>query len=139
VLGDARLSLEREEPQKFDVLVLDAFSGDAIPAHLLSREAIAVYNRHMAPGGTICVHVTNTYLDLAPIVRDLAAHHGYRVARIETEGDNSTLLYTADWMLLTTNNELIASLKDVSRPKPEEKERVVVWTDHNSNLFEILK
>ena len=64
VLGDARLSLDRAEPQKFDVLVLDAFSGDAPPAHLLTREAFAIYQRHMSPDGIIAVHITNRYVDL---------------------------------------------------------------------------
>ena len=82
MLGDARLSLEAEPPQKFDLLVLDAFSGDAIPTHLLTREAFDIYRRHLAPGGVIAVHVSNNYLRLAPVVRRLAENCGMRVSRI---------------------------------------------------------
>src|SRR5208283_4590774 len=75
-LGDARLSMEREAPQGFDVLAIDAFSSDAIPVHLITREALAVYLRHMKPGGIIAFHVTNRYLNLAPVVQQLAAAAG---------------------------------------------------------------
>ena len=89
VLGDARLSLEAEEPpQPFDLLVLDAFSGDAIPTHLLTREAFDVYRRHLAPDGAIAVHISNNYLNLAPVVRRLAEHCGMKTTHIWAEGDN---------------------------------------------------
>ena len=69
VMGDARLSIEREPPdQHFDILALDAFSGDAIPVHLLTREAFEIYLRHMKPGGIIAVHISNRHLDLEPVV-----------------------------------------------------------------------
>jgi hypothetical protein len=73
VLGDARLSLEREAPQQFDVLAVDAFSGDSVPVHLITREAMAVYLRHLAPQGIIAFHVTNQFLQLAPVVEKIAA------------------------------------------------------------------
>ena len=80
VVGDARLALEAElargPPQRFDVLAIDAFSSDAIPAHLLTREAVAVYLAHLDPGGILAVHITNRYVDLAPVVRGIAAHFG---------------------------------------------------------------
>ena len=75
VLGDARLSLEREPPQQFDVLVIDAFSSDAIPVHLITAEALGVYLRHMKPGGVIAFHVTNRFLNLVPVVAGLADAH----------------------------------------------------------------
>src|SRR3972149_2130446 len=84
-LGDARLSLEREPPQRFDVLAIDAFSGDAIPTHLLSAEAMDVYVRHLKPDGVIVFHVTNRYLDLAPVVARIAASRGLRAGLIERE------------------------------------------------------
>ena len=71
-LGDARLTLEREPPQRFDVLAIDAFSSDAIPVHLITSEAVAIYQRHMKPGGVIAFHVTNRFLDLVPVVEALA-------------------------------------------------------------------
>ena len=75
-LGDARLPLEREPPQNFDVLAIDAFSSDAIPVHLITSEAVAIYKRHMKPDGVIAFHVTNRFLDLVPVVEALARAHG---------------------------------------------------------------
>jgi hypothetical protein len=72
VLGDGRLSIEREEPQRYDVLAVDAFSGDAIPAHLITREAVQLFRRHLAPGGILAYHVSNRYLDLSPVVGKIA-------------------------------------------------------------------
>ena len=74
-LGDARLSLEREPKQDFDVLVIDAFSSDAIPVHLITTEALGIYRRHMKPGGIIAFHVTNRFLNLVPVVEALAHVH----------------------------------------------------------------
>ena len=81
VLGDARLSLEQESPQNFDVLVLDAFSGDAMPAHLLTREAFEIYRRHLEADGMMAVHISNRYLDLEPVVAGLAEQFGYNLPR----------------------------------------------------------
>ena len=79
-LGDARLNLEREAPQGFDLLAIDAFSSDSIPVHLLTYEALAVYRKHMKPGGIIAFHLTNRFLDLNPVVKQLAdAHHLFSV------------------------------------------------------------
>ena len=84
VPGDARLSMERElangTPQAFDVLVLDAFSGDAIPVHLLTIEAFEIYLRELSPDGVIAIHVTNRYLDLQPVIREIANHFGLKSA-----------------------------------------------------------
>jgi len=68
VLGDGRLSLEREEPRRYDVLGIDAFAGDSIPMHLVTREAMALYERHLAPDGVIVFQATNRYIDLLPVV-----------------------------------------------------------------------
>jgi spermidine synthase len=72
VLGNARLNMEREPAQDYDVLAIDAFSSDSIPVHLITREAMAVYLRHIKPGGVIAFHVTNRFLQLAPVVKELA-------------------------------------------------------------------
>ena len=89
VLGDARLSLEREPPQHFDLLVLDAFSSDAIPVHLLTKEAFELYERHLKTNGVIAVHISNHYLDLEPVVVNLARHFGYSWPSIEYEETES--------------------------------------------------
>jgi hypothetical protein len=144
-MGDARLSLEREAdqaPQRFDVLVLDAFSGDSIPAHLLTREAFEIYRRHLAPGGVIAVHITNSYLYLAPVVRGIGKSMGLGMSRIYTVINPAQYVLRNDWMLLTGNEELLAAIPDVPPPplaKLRDDFEVPLWTDHYNNLFQILK
>jgi hypothetical protein len=139
ILGDGRLSLERESPQQFDLLVLDAFSGDSIPAHLLTREAMEIYRKHMAPGGVIAVHITNSYLYLAPVVRGLAKEARLGATRIYTARDNDQDLLRNDWMLLTEDEKLLAAFP--AEPPKDEKDdfEIPLWTDHYNNLFKILK
>jgi SAM-dependent methyltransferase len=136
-LGDARLVLEgeRDSEPRFHTLIVDAFSGDAIPAHLLTREAMAVYLRRLRPDGALVIHVTNRYLDLAPVVRALGAYAGMRVVRIETEdGDNEH--YSTEWMILTPNEALVAALTPDSTPSTG---RNLLWTDESNDLFRILR
>ena len=89
VPGDARVSLAGQSPQGFDVLVVDAFSGDAIPVHLLTAEALALYRRQMAPGGVIAFHVSNQYLNLAPVLGRLAKADGMQARVFESVGKDS--------------------------------------------------
>ena len=138
VLGDARLSLEREPAQNFHVFVLDAFSGDAVPAHLLTQEAFAIYLRHLRPDGVIAVNITNRHLDLAPVVSALADAFHLHTVRIFSEPNNKQLAYRADWLLLTKNTAFLAA----TEPAPPPNVRTgppLLWTDHYSNLFEILE
>ena len=138
VLGDARLSLEREPAQHFHVLVLDAFSGDAVPAHLLTKEAFAVYLRHLRPDGVIAVNITNRHLNLAPVVAGLADAYHLSAIRIFTEPNQAQLSYRADWMLLTRNQAFVAAT--AAAPPPSTKHVApLLWTDHYSNLFQILE
>jgi hypothetical protein len=138
VLGDARIALEREEARPYHVLVLDAFSGDAIPVHLLTKEAMEVYRRHLAPDGIIAIHISNAYLDLAPVVRGLAADAGLRTLRIWTPGDDSRSFYKADWMLVTNNEGFLKEYAAIEDEDPDPR-RSVLWTDTESNLFEVLR
>jgi len=138
VLGDARLSLERAEQQKFDVLVLDAFSGDAPPAHLLTREAFGIYQSRMAPGGIIAVHITNRYVDLAPVVQAAADYYHWGTTRIKTSGDDDKLTYHTDYMLLTNNEPFLKATPPELNPGDAIKIEPVVWTDQYSNLFQLL-
>jgi hypothetical protein len=139
VLGDARLSMEREDPQKFDVLVIDAFSSDSIPVHLLTREAFDLFFRHLCPGGILAVHVSNTHLELAPVVERLATALDKRNILVENEEDED-LVYGASWVLVADqatfehNRELISSGHPV-----ESNSRLRLWTDDYSNLIQILK
>src|SRR5580704_425351 len=90
VLGDARLSLAAEPPQHFNVIVVDAFSGDAIPVHLLTREALVLYRRHLQPNGIIVFHVSNQYIDLEPVIAGIAGDAGLRAVSIHTHADEQT-------------------------------------------------
>src|SRR5690606_34440691 len=114
VLGDARLKMEEElreeNPQKFDVLALDAFSSDAIPVHLLTREAFAVYLDHMKPDGVIAVHISNRYLNLRPVVEALATEYGLEIAVIADDpSDTEWWLYRTSWVLLSRSKEKLAA------------------------------
>ncbi len=99
VPGDGRVSLEREAPPNFDVLVVDAFSSAAIPLRLLTREAFALSRCHLAPGGVLAVHITNRHLHLVPVVEGLSRHFGYRNLRITTQEHDDRLVFDADWVL----------------------------------------
>ncbi len=135
VLGDARLMLEREAPQQFDLLLLDAFSGDSIPVHLLTREAFEIYRRHMKSKGVMVVHITNSYLALAPVVQQQAKHMNWQMTRIITEeqGDHDA----TDYVWLTQNEALIQKVMLDLPEKPEPK-NVPLWTDKRHDLFRIL-
>ena len=139
VLGDARLSLEREPPQAFDVLAVDAFSGDSVPVHLITLEAMDVYLRHMKRDGIIAFHVTNRFLRLAPVVEKIAAARGLQVALIHDDNDNPALRNT-DWVLVARTREILdreALRKSAIAIKPIPG--LGVWTDDFNNLFEVLK
>jgi hypothetical protein len=139
-LGDARLSLETEPPQNFDLLVLDAFSGDAIPAHLLTKEAFEIYQRHLRPNAVVAVHISNRYLDLSPVVAGLASQFGYDLQRIHTQGAAELGQFPADWIVLSRPTPgSIEEVKTADRVLPAAPEREILWTDDFSNLFEILK
>jgi len=142
VLGDARLSLEREPPQEFDLLVLDAFSSDAIPVHLLTREAFGLYERHLRPGGMIAAHISNQYLDLEPVVLKLGREFNYKTSIIdydETEGD--WWLYSCTWVLLTRNDEILntPAIRWAATPPRTNWNTFPLWTDDCASLFQILK
>ncbi|MGH8647780.1 MAG: spermidine synthase, partial [Burkholderiales bacterium] len=139
VLGDARLSMEREGPQNYDVLVIDAFSSDSIPVHLITREALAVYLRHLKPGGVIAFHLTNRFLDLPPVVKRSADAYGLHVALIADDAEDSDLART-DWVLVTRDKALLERPEIAKFTSEIETIRGLrVWTDDFNNLFKILK
>ncbi len=138
-LGDARLSLEREPPQGFDVLAVDAFSSDAIPVHLITSEAVAAYLRHMKPNGIIAFHVTNRFLDLVPVVQAIGAANGLASVWISDDGETG-MASRSDWVLLSRDRAALA------RPELAEHATPIVphpewrlWTDDFNNLVQVLK
>jgi spermidine synthase len=138
VTGDARLSLEREPPQNFHLLVVDAFSGDSIPVHLLTREAFAVYFRHLAPGGAVAVHVTNKHLELSPVVELSARANGAASSLIHNSGEAKNGIYLASWVVVTSNQKLTREISWLSSPI-RRNGRLRLWTDDYSNLLTILR
>ncbi|MBV8812348.1 MAG: fused MFS/spermidine synthase [Acidobacteriaceae bacterium] len=140
VEGDGRLSLEPDTSPPFDVLALDAFSGDAIPVHLLTAQAMTLYQRHVRPNGAIAFHVSNNYLDLAPVVRRLAQSAGYKTILIHNHGEDEESILPADWVIVTNNETVLAdpALKLRSRviaPRPGLR----LWTDTYNDLLQTLK
>jgi hypothetical protein len=144
VLGDARIELERElaqgRPGRFDVLAIDAFSGDAVPMHLLTREAAEIYWQHLAPGGVLAINVSNLHLDLDPVVRALAREAGATSVRITNEAHESSGQLAARWWLLTHDPASLASPRlraaaDTGVPDTP----VLLWTDDFSSLFGVLR
>ena len=136
-LGDARLKLEREAPQGFDVLAIDAFSSDAIPVHLITREAVEVYLKHMKPEGVIAFHVTNRYLDLVPVVEGIANELGLALLWMSDEGGD-LLGNSSSWVLLAKDQAHLAGLADAATSfEPRRDWRV--WTDDFNNILQVLK
>jgi SAM-dependent methyltransferase len=137
-LGDARLSLERNPPADLDILAIDAFSSDAIPVHLITTEALALYARNIKPDGVIAFHLTNRYLELVPVVNALAHAHGMQAVWIHDEAGD-VLASRSDWVLVSNNRALLAkpliaeAATDIP-PRPD----VGLWTDDFNNLFRVL-
>ena len=144
VLGDGRLSLEREPSQQFDVLAMDAFSGDSIPMHLLTRQAMEIYLRHLKPGGVLAFQATNRFINIAPIVASLAAEFGLAAVLVTDfpENEEGPNYWTAstDQVLVTTNRKLLEAdpihsvATEISVPPGFR-----VWTDDFNNLLRVLK
>jgi spermidine synthase len=144
VLGDARLSLERElkanAPQRYDVLAIDAFSSDSIPVHLLTKEAVEMYRRHLAPDGVIAVHISNRFLDLKPVLANIARATGLVARHIADSPDDATGASSTDWVLLAeTSAPLDAPAIDERALALEPDPRKSLWTDRFNNLLDVLK
>ncbi len=144
ILGDARIMMERQEPQNYDVIVLDAFSGDAIPAHLLTYEAFALYDRHLhkdaqgRPDGVIVIHISNRYLDLKPVVKAIANEYQYDTVMVHASGDGSVADTASDWVLVSKNKEFLAGSAVQAAGEELKPDKLVLWTDQFTALFPIM-
>ncbi len=139
LLGDARLTLEKQEPQNFDYLAVDAFSSDAIPVHLLTKEAINLYFRHLRPDGVLVVNISNRFIDLRPVLERAASATGRVAIEVETDDSDDGRCYGTTWVLLANSmrpfqTKSFAGFKPIP-PQPWLK----VWTDDFSNLYKVLK
>jgi SAM-dependent methyltransferase len=139
VLGDARLSLEREPPQGFDVLAVDAFSGDSIPVHLITDEAVSEYRRHMKPGGVMAFHISNRFLDLKPVLLAIARKQGLEFAYLHEPGEDGGGT-TSDWVLLTRDRAFLAlpSIAEITEPVAPQP-GFAPWTDDYSSLVDVVR
>jgi SAM-dependent methyltransferase len=127
VAGDGRLALEKEPPGSFDAIVLDAFSDDSIPVHLLTKQAFQIYFRILRPDGVLAIHLTNRYLDLEPVVESLAAASRRHVEAVHSLAQPEAHILAADWAVVS------GSATEHTRPSAH------LWTDDYSNLFQVLK
>lgn len=141
VLGDARLSMERQEPQGFDLLAVDAFSGDAIPVHLLTVEAFEEYFRHLRPEGVLAIHTSNRYFDLAPVVGGIAEELGVEAVAIADDGVRQDQSFTSTWVLLSRDRAFFDRL--IAQGAISEADmgfdRTVLWTDGYSNPLSVAR
>jgi spermidine synthase len=144
VLGDGRLSLEREPPRRYDVLGIDAFSGDSIPMHLLTREAMTLYARHLAPDGVIVFQATNRYIDMLPVVKRLAAEQGMEAVLVSDSPESTTgadyWLSSTDQILVSRDRKLLAHPHIAEAAKEiADRPELPTFTDAHHNLVRILK
>jgi hypothetical protein len=143
VTGDARLSLEREMGERetaplYDVFLADAFSGDAIPVHLLTKEAFTLYLKHLKPSGILAIHVSNQYLDLAPVVAQLASANGMIARLVHNPRDEAHLYAQNDWVVMTRDAELIPEIAASAKPI-ELRPGLRLWTDDYNNLLQVFR
>jgi spermidine synthase len=140
LMGDARLTLERQEPQNYDILSVDAFSSDAIPVHLLTREALAIYFRHLKPDGILALHISNRYLDLAPVCA-AGAEFYHKQAWTVSDDPSESYLSSSTWVLVTNNADWFKadSFTDADMVRTKITPGFRPWTDDYSNLWQIVR
>jgi hypothetical protein len=144
VLGDGRLSLEREAPRGYDVLGIDAFSGDSIPMHLVTREAMAIYLKHLKPDGVIVFQATNRFIDLLPVVKRLATEFGLEAVNVADEpegGEGPEYWYSSTDQVIVTRNRKLLSAPRIAEvaAQIEDRPELPTFTDAHHNLLRILK
>ena len=140
LIGDGRLLLEQETDQHYDLLVVDAFSSDSIPVHLLTIEALQLYFRHLKLDGILALHISNLHLDLAPVIDRMRSALNKRAILITNKENDDEEIYGSDWVLMTSTRNLcdVPEIKEVAADLSSRKD-LRVWTDNYSNLIQILK
>jgi hypothetical protein len=138
VLGDGRLSLEREPSRQYDILAVDAFSGDSIPVHMLTKQAFALYFQHLQPEGVLAVHISNQYLNLKPVVQAAAAALHRPAVVIDNPGDRAQGVFRSTWVLLGNSGGYLGQEEIESAGQRLPVAAGQLWTDDFSSLFSIL-
>jgi hypothetical protein len=141
LMGDARLTMERQPPQNYDVIAVDAFTSDAIPVHLLTRECFAVYFRQLQPDGILAVHVSNRFLNLVPVVARNAHDFGKTAVMVDDDGEDEDYMSSSDWVLVSGDPAVFSQsfFKAHGIETAQLRPGLRPWTDDYSNLFQILK
>ena len=140
VLGDARLSLEREQIASYDIIVIDAFSSDSIPTHLMTQQAMAVYLKNLKPDGVIAFHTTNRFINLPPVIKRIADYFNLSTSLISDSPSEESPLSNTDWVLVTRSQVLLQqSLLSESASEIDKIPHLPIWTDSFNNLFRVLK
>lgn len=140
-LGDARMTLDRESPQNYDVLVIDAFSSDAVPIHLLTQEAFEIYLKHLAKEGILAFHISTMHLDLNSVIQKLGEHNQLITLSIENDEVVGLGALASEWILLSRSTDIqhIPSFQRYAGISPRDLSEIDLWTDDKVNLLEILK
>ena len=122
------------------MIALDAFSGDAVPVHLLTREAFAMYEQHMKPDGVIAVNISNRHIDLSPVLRAVAAEQGKGVLLVSANEDGAAGITNSVWVLLSRNPAFLENPKvtSVVSPWPNNGRPPMIWTDDFSTIYDLL-
>ena len=140
ILGDARLSLEHEPPRKFDLLIVDVFSSDSVPVHLMTREALKIYVDRLNPRGLLAFHISSRYLDLEPMLGSLAEDAGL-TARLWRDVDAAGAVgrFVSVWVVMARSPADLGPLLGDSRWQPLACDTGPVWTDDFSNVAGTLR
>jgi hypothetical protein len=138
VTGDGRLNMERDAPQRFNLISVDAFSSGSIPIHLLTREALQAYKRHLAPGGVVVYNVTNRFVNLAPLLKLVAEAEGMQALLINDDPSEEKYSGTA-YVLVTDNAKLLADGRFEDAEAIEPIPGLTAWSDGFNNLFKVVR
>jgi len=140
-MGDGRLTLERMPDERLDFLAMDAFTSDAVPVHLLTREAYATYARHLNPGGVLAINISNRYLNLEPVVAQASADLGWTGVAVADDGDEKDYYSPSTWVLVSRSAKIFEqkNFRDASVERIQTKPGFRPWTDDYSNILQILK
>jgi spermidine synthase len=138
-LGDARLQLEGEPDQQFDVLVIDAFSGGSVPIHLLTKEAFTQYFRHLKSDGILAFHITNRFLNLRPVVKAAANAFDQDIKLVSVSASDTSVGYRSEWALVSKDKKAFQNIKFVNAQEIEDSKGFNLWRDDYSSLLSIIK